>query len=51
MFLEGRIPTLKQYLYDCWLEEDWHGCMDASADLREVEAELKGLNAASSDKP
>ena len=24
-------------------EEDWHGVMDAAADLRDIDSELKGL--------
>ena len=31
------------YLYILVAEEDWHGVMDAAADLREIDAELKGL--------
>lgn len=40
--LERRL-VLKDYLHEAETEEDWHGVMDAAADLREVDAELRGL--------
>ena len=41
--LENRRNGMKKYLLLKYDEEDWHGCMDASADIREIEAELKCL--------
>lgn len=40
--------TLKEYLYSKYIVEDWHGVCDAANELREVEAELKGLKDATS---
>lgn len=43
--LEERALLVK-YLLNCVRKKDWHGVMDASADLREIEAahpELKSL--------
>lgn len=51
--LEGRIETIKvnlggmiQYLYMKADEGDWHGVADAAMDIREMEAELWGLEQA-----
>lgn len=33
-------------LQECVAAGDWHGVMDAAADLREFEAELRGLGEA-----
>lgn len=41
--LSVRRETLIIYLMENVHEEDWHGVMDAAADLREVDAELRGL--------
>lgn len=41
--LIGRRTVWKQYLHYLVDEEDFHGIMDAAADLREIDAELKGL--------
>lgn len=35
--------TLKSYLRLKLHEEDWHGVQDAASDLRDIDAELKGL--------
>jgi len=39
-----RRAVLREYLAEVTKEEDWHGVMDAAADLREVDAELRGLD-------
>lgn len=41
--LLGRRELLIAYLMENVREEDWHGCADACMDLREVDAELRGL--------
>lgn len=41
--LEAHRLTMVQYLYDKAGLEDWHGVMDAAADLREIDAELRVL--------
>lgn len=41
--LQERRRVLITYLAEVTREEDWHGVMDAAADLREVDAELRGL--------
>jgi hypothetical protein len=41
--LEKKIEGMKQYLLLKFDHGDWHGVMDASADIRELEAEIKGL--------
>ena len=43
LHLERRREVLLEYLDSVIREQDWHGVMDAAADLREVEAEMKGL--------
>lgn len=35
--------TMVEYLRAKVTDEDWHGVADAAMDLREIEAELKGL--------
>lgn len=39
--LEKDRETLKEYMRTRMREEDWHGVMDAAADLRELDVELK----------
>jgi len=39
--LEKRLDGMKKYLLLKYEDEDWHGCMDAAADIREIVAELK----------
>jgi hypothetical protein len=34
---------MRAYLLAKVEEEDWHGVQDAASDLRDIEAELKGL--------
>jgi hypothetical protein len=41
--LQKKIEGMKQYLLLKFDHEDWHGVMDAAADIRELEAEIKGL--------
>lgn len=41
--LEKKIEGMKQYLLLKFDHGDWHGVMDAAADIRELEAEIKGL--------
>lgn len=41
----NRKDILVSYLNSCIQVEDWHGVSDAANDLREVEVELKGLDA------
>lgn len=36
--------TIKEYLLIKYLAEDWHGVQDAASDLRDIDAEIKGLN-------
>ena len=38
----ARVQML-QYLIVKFDDEDWHGVMDAAADLRDIDSELKGL--------
>lgn len=35
--------TLVRYLAEKASLEDWHGVMDAAADLREIDSELRGM--------
>jgi hypothetical protein len=39
--LERRKINMIHYLVDRVEIEDWHGVMDAAADIREIEAQLK----------
>ena len=41
--LESRFNGMQNYLNLKFDEEDWHAVMDASADIREILAELKIL--------
>lgn len=41
--LESKTVRLA-YLKVLITEEDWHGVMDAAADIREIEAEIRGLD-------
>lgn len=43
--LDERRHILITYLMECVRVEDWHGVMDAAADLREVDAKLELLDA------
>ena len=38
------LQLMKNYLMMCARKEDWHGVMDASADIREIVAKLSVLN-------
>ncbi len=40
-FLEASRATLIAYLKDKLADEDWHGVMDAAADLRELDVETR----------
>jgi hypothetical protein len=39
--LESRFERMRQYLLLKYEEEDWHGVMDAAADIREIVVQLK----------
>lgn len=41
--LEADLMLMKEYLQMCFRKEDWHGVMDASADIREIVAKLSVL--------
>ncbi|WP_428309546.1 hypothetical protein [Hydrocarboniphaga sp.] len=41
--LEADLALMKDYLQMCFRKEDWHGVMDASADIREIVAKLSVL--------
>jgi hypothetical protein len=41
--LEADFGLMKEYLMMCVRKEDWHGVMDASADIREIVAKLSVL--------
>lgn len=41
--LERDFALMKEYLLMCFRKEDWHGVMDASADIREIVAKLSVL--------
>ena len=43
VYLQALRVTMIAYMRAKVEDADWHGVMDASADLREIEAELKGL--------
>lgn len=43
-FLRDRIKHLTDGLGFLIEDRDWHGVMDAAADIREMEAELRGLS-------
>lgn len=42
--LERDFALMKDYLLMCFRKEDWHGVMDASADIREIVSKLSILN-------
>lgn len=42
--LNNDMNLLKDYLLMCVRKEDWHGVMDASADIREIVAKLSMLH-------
>ena len=37
-----QVEMMKAYLLHCFNRGDWHGVMDAAADIRELEAEERG---------
>lgn len=41
--LKQDLQLMKEYLLMCVRKEDWHGVMDASADIREIVAKLSVL--------
>lgn len=41
--LEADFALMKDYLQMCVRKEDWHGVMDASADIREIVSKLSVL--------
>jgi hypothetical protein len=41
--LKQRVEGMKNYLLLKFNHGDWHAVMDAAADIRELEAEIKGL--------
>lgn len=41
--LEKDFALMKDYLLMCFRKDDWHGVMDASADIREIVAKLSIL--------
>lgn len=43
--LDTDLLLMKDYLQMCVRKEDWHGVMDASADIREILAKLSVLRA------
>jgi hypothetical protein len=43
LILHKRKAVMVSYLRMKADEEDWHGVQDAASDLRDIEAELKGL--------
>lgn len=44
--LERDFVLMKDYLLMCFHKDDWHGVMDASADIREIVAKLSIINGA-----
>lgn len=42
--LRDDLALMKRYLQMCVRKEDWHGVMDASADIREIVAKLSMLS-------
>lgn len=42
--LERHLKLMKAYLSLCVDREDWHGVMDAAADIREIVAKCSMLN-------
>ena len=47
--LEKRYERMKDYLQLKFDEGDWHGVMDAAADIREILIEIKTLGSISND--
>jgi hypothetical protein len=43
--LEADFELMRVYLQMCVRKEDWHGVMDASADIREIVAKLTVIKA------
>lgn len=41
--LKADKQTLRDWLDYCLKREDWHGVMDAAADIREIEAKIEVL--------
>jgi hypothetical protein len=41
--LKARRALMSEYLDLKRREEDWHGVQDAASDLRDIDAEMKGL--------
>lgn len=41
--LRASAALMEEYLLLKQAEHDWHGCQDAGSDLRDIEAEIKGL--------
>ena len=41
--LDARRTLMVSYLLAKVEEQDWHGVQDAASDLRDIEAEVKGL--------
>jgi hypothetical protein len=42
--LRQDLQLMKDYLIMCVRKEDWHGVMDASADIREIVAKLSMIH-------
>jgi hypothetical protein len=42
--LEKDFELMKDYLQMCFRKEDWHGVMDASADIREIVSKISILD-------
>ena len=47
--LEAQRRVLIEYLLSKASDEDWHGVMDAAADLREIDAEGRGIRSVLND--
>ncbi len=41
--IEQHIKSLEEYILSKLKQRDWHGVTDAAVDIRELEAEIKGL--------
>lgn len=41
--IDNKIKLMKEYLFAKYKEEDWHGVMDAAADIRELVAKKSVL--------
>lgn len=42
-FLVNHRMTMRKYLVEKFEDEDWHGVEDAASDLRDIDAELRGI--------